>query len=451
MRSLFNPFDKPIRDITEEDLSILENVSEGWYIEYKGTKPSPKSISKSVSSFANSHGGVYFVGIEADKITNCATAIPGVCDSPDTIRDSVRGHVQPFPYFDTSTIDLSSGKRVIMVSIPEGGNPPYITSDGRVYRRQGAASDPIPETDRYTMDMLYSKARNFEDMVERFRVIDYTFCQTENDTPYLQMFINPKPFNHHIIEDLLIDAAKPLRLLEIFDAAYTLRDEIYANIFTEAFNIVDNIEEGRLSYSGKIDFDTLNTYYDSIAIRNLSGQSVAYNGLTVETDTHGNSKFLIPLRISDLNELDDKYVETVRRAEITSMELIRFLDARYIFGSIAGLISKYCDFMLENNYDGDIEIRFGLLNCWRTTLCFSNQELIKHVEKFGLPICMKNEQYFPDKPLQMNIGHLKSQPIINSMDFFCRTTCALGIPSATALVAIHQELMNSGANGGTPV
>jgi len=48
MRSSFNPFDKPFRDIVETDLSILTGISEGWYIEYKSVKPNAKSIGKTV-------------------------------------------------------------------------------------------------------------------------------------------------------------------------------------------------------------------------------------------------------------------------------------------------------------------------------------------------------------------------------------------------------------------
>jgi hypothetical protein len=49
------------------------------------------------------------------------------------IRDSVRGNLQPFPYFETFSINLSNEKKVLMAVISEGNNPPYIHSDGKIY------------------------------------------------------------------------------------------------------------------------------------------------------------------------------------------------------------------------------------------------------------------------------------------------------------------------------
>ena len=61
----FNPFKKKLHDVDESDLETLREVAEGWHVEYKSEKPNAKSISKSISSFANSHGGLYFIGLKA--------------------------------------------------------------------------------------------------------------------------------------------------------------------------------------------------------------------------------------------------------------------------------------------------------------------------------------------------------------------------------------------------
>jgi len=378
------------------------------------------------------------VGIEGDKSTNCAKTILGVSDSPDTIRDSVRGHVQPFPYFETFPIGLSDGKKVIMVSVPEGGNPPYIMSDGRIYKRQEAASYPIPETNRYTVDMLYSKARDYEDMIERFRTVDYAFCQGESDTPYLQIFINPRPFNHCFIENMLSHKTEILKLLELFNEPFAIEDEEFTNDLNEILKIEDSLRGEKASICGKINFDTINTYYNSIAIRNLKGRSLIYNGLTVEIDIHGNLTILLPLEPLDHSMLYSNYIEAIQRAGIDSIEHIKFLDGKSIFAVIVGLVNKYCNFMLENDYDGDIEIKFRSSNCYRTSLFFSSEALIEDIEKHGLPICMKNEQYFPDFPLQMNISEFISSPIIKSYILFSCVACALGIQMTTAVLAIFQ-------------
>ncbi|MEA2037410.1 MAG: putative DNA binding domain-containing protein [Nanoarchaeota archaeon] len=114
MPPVFNPFGKDFKDVREDDLEILKSVAEGWNVEYKREKLDGKSISKSISSFANSHGGIYFIGVESDSNDNYAKDILGVNDSPEVIRDSVRGNLQPFPYFETFTINLKNEKKMIM-------------------------------------------------------------------------------------------------------------------------------------------------------------------------------------------------------------------------------------------------------------------------------------------------------------------------------------------------
>lgn len=201
MREMFYPFGKSFIKVKEKDLELLKSVAEGWYVEYKKEKQNGKKIAKSISSFANSHGGIYFIGIEADGSTNCAKEFIGVSDSPDVIRDSVRGNLQPFPYFETFSINLSNEKKVLMAVISEGNNPPYIHSDGKIYRRQEAASDPISENNRYTIDELYRKALEFEKEIENFRAFDLTFCKGEENIPYLEIYVNTTPFNHFKITD----------------------------------------------------------------------------------------------------------------------------------------------------------------------------------------------------------------------------------------------------------
>ena len=65
MRKMFNPFGKEFREVKKADLEILRSVAEGWFVEYKKLTLSGKRIAASVSSFANSHGGIYFIGIQS--------------------------------------------------------------------------------------------------------------------------------------------------------------------------------------------------------------------------------------------------------------------------------------------------------------------------------------------------------------------------------------------------
>lgn len=426
MRSMFNPFNKSFKEITERDLSILKSVSEGWYIEYKMIKPKGKAIAKSISSFANSYGGVYFIGIEHDTSTNCCKNIEGVDDSPDVIRDSVRGHIQPFPYFESFSIPLENGNKVIMAVIPEGENPPYMHSDGRIYRRQEAASDPNYEKDRHIMDLLYKKATDFENKLEDFRKNDYTFNGYENKMPHLQIFINMEQFNHFIIGNLF-SKDKLSSILEKFNGPLAISDGIDGN---------------EVSFNVNVGFDTLNTYHNSVAIRNLEGKDLTYNGLSVELDIHGNAKFLIPLsQIQlDIEDLNEKYAQIILKSDEESFYSIDFLDAKFIFSAILGLVNKYSEIISEFGINGKIQVKLRLSNCHRTSLYFNSNTFIKHIETFGFPICMKNNEYFPLSPFEANINDLISHPIFGVIPLFVHCARALGVPDDIAVQSILEEL-----------
>ena len=59
---MYNPFNKNISEIEYDDLKkLIENdITEGWFIEYKGSFPKNKKIANSIASFANSEGGPIF-------------------------------------------------------------------------------------------------------------------------------------------------------------------------------------------------------------------------------------------------------------------------------------------------------------------------------------------------------------------------------------------------------
>lgn len=433
MREIFNPFGKSFREVKEKDLELLKSVAESWNVEYKKGKQNGKRITKSISSFANSHGGIYFIGIESDSSNNCAKNIIGVDDSPDVIRDSVRGNLQPFPYFEAFSINLSNEKKVLMAVIPEGRDPPYIHSDGRIYRRQEAASDPIPENNRYAIDELYKKALKYEEELEKFRDFDLTFCKGEGDIPYLEIYVNTVPFNHFKIADFFTDFFQKENLNKILQQ------------FNGDFTITENISRNNLSFNGNMKFDSLNTYYDSVSIRYLEQQDLAYNGLTVEIDISGNLKLLIPLNQKDYysEALAERYTNVITRSQEISIYSIRFLDARQIFGAILGLINNYVKYIDEKGYKDKLEFKLRLRNCWRTTIYIESQKFIEHVENFGVPICMKTEQYFPMYPISMHFQDIKSHPIINVASLFSHVANALGVPSDVAFFSVIEEMQKN--------
>ena len=72
-------FTKPIDEIEFEDVeSFCEEWAEGVRVEYKRDMNIKKHIPKIVSSFANTFGGIFLIGVDANQQNNRVDSIPGV-------------------------------------------------------------------------------------------------------------------------------------------------------------------------------------------------------------------------------------------------------------------------------------------------------------------------------------------------------------------------------------
>ena len=415
MAETYNPFKKTFDKVDKNDLDVLKNISEGWFVEYKSIKQNGQKIARSISSFANSHGGLYFIGIEEDKITNYAKKIVGVKDSPDIVRDSLKGNLSHMPFFETFAIPLANGNHIIMVVVPEGENPPYINSDGKIYRRQGAGSDPIPETNRLIMDDLYNKAKNHDKKIEEFRRSNLGMTNSESEEPILEIYVNTKPFNKWFIED------------------FNKKD------FIRMFSGSKTVKEGETSFNTHIPFDTLSTFHQGIYLRQIRNKDLAFNGLTFEMDVFGNAKFFIPLERLDFSSME-AYLRECTSSAMTGYSKgiynIRILDGGKLFSLIIGLLNLHEDFLTQINFPNDLEVKFRLSNCHRTLLFFRSEKFVDYIEKNGLPICMKEIQYFPNLAVLVQNDEIKKDDrLLHLLTQSSRVLEALGVSHEISTIA----------------
>lgn len=171
-------------------------MAEGRYIEYKREFPDQHAVAKSIGSFANTHGGYFFIGIADEDVTNIAKGQIGfdTNDRPqpkDDVRNIVRDHLDPTPDFTIHAIRRPdyTDYVILIVEVPESRNAPHIKSDGTIYVRTGEASNPIePETDRWSVDNLYERREKWEQTVDDFCIIDF---EDRLDRPVIELFSVP--------------------------------------------------------------------------------------------------------------------------------------------------------------------------------------------------------------------------------------------------------------------
>jgi hypothetical protein len=141
--------------------------SEGIKIDYKGKVPD--DLCDTVAAFANTAGGLIFLGVESQKRkNNIPTQIVGVTFAGGDVRAALTGkitsQVLPRPDVDIGVFGLPSGAVVVVLRVREGTYPPYQFTHGEKIRF------PIRVQDTNKMCSL----RDLEQMFEKRRTADET-------------------------------------------------------------------------------------------------------------------------------------------------------------------------------------------------------------------------------------------------------------------------------------
>ncbi|WP_234455341.1 AlbA family DNA-binding domain-containing protein [Thermohalobaculum xanthum] len=198
----YSPFERGVKDLNSKDLECLRDVSEGWHIEYKREIPNPKTIAKSVSSFANTYGGWIFYGIgqrsDADPV---AESFPGIDDADcekkiSSIKEAVKFHVSPSPFFEVFKIDgpnniigLGENRSIIGIFVPRSNTAPHIHSSGVIFSRVSDLSDPRPLNDRYLIDELFKRQEMLSEWYKRWQDRDPVFSNAEQEKCYFRFML----------------------------------------------------------------------------------------------------------------------------------------------------------------------------------------------------------------------------------------------------------------------
>jgi len=159
------PFEKPIWQLKEADLSELAGKQEAFTFDYKSADfiGHPKDIAKHVASFANHHGGWLFIGIAADKATNEPHLPPeGVSPAEaisETVYSAVMANLSPAPMVTVQLVTLQNDNVVIAVHIDESQDTPHIhRPTGRIFVRSGNVTDWVDHVrERHDLERLHQR------------------------------------------------------------------------------------------------------------------------------------------------------------------------------------------------------------------------------------------------------------------------------------------------------
>ena len=202
---IFNPFRKTLNEIKAEDLLVLRDVSEGWYVDYKKEGITTRDFAKHLSAFSNQYGGLLFIGIcEADDGSRKAATFAGFPREKlellsGQIRDAAITHASPPVIYEEHVIEgpsqeigLPKGNLILIIGVPQGDNPPYIHSSGRIYRRLADQSKPKEETDRYILDDLWRRGKEIRSNISKFLTNTPELPEAQKDNVWAFIYIIPK-------------------------------------------------------------------------------------------------------------------------------------------------------------------------------------------------------------------------------------------------------------------
>ena len=146
-------FTKPIDEITFEDVkSFCNEWAESVRVEYKRDINLKRHIPKIVSSFANTYGGLFLIGVEADQKNNRVSSIPGI-PQPNGIEEQIQQSaltgIYPGVIPEIKVVNVpNSGNVVVVVRVDESVQAPHaIEGSTRVYIRTGSITQPYKLSD----------------------------------------------------------------------------------------------------------------------------------------------------------------------------------------------------------------------------------------------------------------------------------------------------------------
>lgn len=398
----YSPFDKDIRNLQPPDLTILRDVHEGWYVEYKSQMVKASALAKSLSAFANTYGGWLFIGVQEQSGDNAvADKFPGIpAEDVDgalqRLRHSASDHLNPTPFFERTVLrgpcaetGLVEGRAIIAVEIPQSHTTPHVHKDGRIYRRVTDGSEPEPETDRFVLDQLWRRAEHLRERTREWIERDPEFSPGEEGIPYVRLLLCADPWHQ--------------------------RSPRLSAPLSEIRRILNGGEIGKPS----IPFDTIYSTAEGLIARQLKGNNPADYRLTWRLRWDMSCDIILPLQfyvpdVPDyLIEEFDGYIHAERFIDMLNEQghtRTRIADLNFMLHLLFGIVSQYRDLLKLADGDGEFYCKARVLNAWRIVPFIDVEKLLDEFKAHGLPMVIDSISTVPIGDDPESFAHIYKRP-----------------------------------------
>ena len=428
----YRPFAERLPDVRPEQLAALRETHEGWYVEYKSDLIRPRDLAKSMSSFANQHGGWLFLGVRDDPDTLVADSFPGIPDEQvpegvEALRNAAKDLLNPSVDYEhrvfagpIDSIGLEAGRSILAVQIPRSVNTPHIHNDGRIYQRIGDSSQPTPISDRSTFDMLARRAEEARKELEELVLWTPTVSEGEQDSCYIHLIILSDP--------------------------YGVMGHRYEGDFQRFVKTMREKEP--------IPFDNFFSMNDGYIARQTESNDPDQRILTWHLSNDCTSFITMPIPIlrhrADLVEsgLYPRGTEFGSLLSEHGLEYRRIVDLNIIPDFCVAAINRHRQLVEGQGARGPSYMKARLENIWRTIPFIDHPEYLDHVGDYGVPLVQHDRAIVPSGtafesfwsvPETIEVAPGKAEPAVAvAFAFSVHIFNALGIPLGFSLQSIPE-------------
>lgn len=219
-------FTKPADEITFADVeNFCREFGEGVRVEYKRQKT--RHISKVVSAFANTHGGIFIIGAETNETNTVTFPIPGIpreAGIEERIQQSAITGIYPAVMPEVILVDMqdSADNVVVIVRVDESVQAPHaIENSTKVYIRVGSITQPYQLADIDRLQYMFKRREDSQAVTSQIlkRIEDRVETLCDTTVPNLTVVARPAfPYRPIIARESLwklkgyLDTSSPRRV-----------------------------------------------------------------------------------------------------------------------------------------------------------------------------------------------------------------------------------------------
>jgi predicted HTH transcriptional regulator len=155
------------------DIHSVLNQREGLHLDFKQRISQPAKIAKTLCAFANTYGGVLYIGISDQR------KVTGIDPEEEKfqLEKAANEYCNPPVGYTLEEVEDDENHTILVVKIPEGEHKPYATlqpgAGWQVYIRQHDKSLPADKKLSQQLEVLPDKNPAYQLNKEEERILDF--------------------------------------------------------------------------------------------------------------------------------------------------------------------------------------------------------------------------------------------------------------------------------------